>query len=93
MAYNQWPGGLGSQVTTHASANTVEYKYSGAYQYVPVGIPVFLQDMGWNTTCNDPDTEEMLFQKQGDPNISTMYFRWYEAVAYEWFRMMTLGGE
>jgi len=93
MAYNQWPGGLGSQITTHSVANTVEYKYSATYQYVPQGIPKWLQDMGWTTSTNDPDTEEMLFQRQGDEQNSTMYFRWYEAVAYEWFRMMTLGGE
>lgn len=94
VAYAQWPGHTGSQIIPSPVANSVEFKFSAVRQFVPMNVHKFLVDLGWNSPICDPDTLEALYQKaNGDSEMTTTYFRWYEAVAFEWMRMMTLGGE
>ena len=91
MAYNQWPAK--SQIIPVATANEVSFNFSGTPQATPNNVDQFLKKLGWTQNNVDPDNDDELYQKQNDPEISLMHFRWYEAVAYEWYRMMTIGGE
>lgn len=64
-------------------------------------ITEFLNKMMWCVVCQHPDTMEPLFTKQHmgmRPLLAVecdmtegMYFRWYEAVAYEHAQMMSIG--
>jgi hypothetical protein len=90
MAYNQWPSQ--SQIIPKLTANEITLTFSGTQQTTPMNIDKFLKELGWTQNNVDPDNNDELYQKQNDQEISLMHFRWYEAVAYEWYRTMTLGG-
>ena len=56
----------------------------------PPKIQQWLLDVGWSLGPQDPDTYEQLFKKEDEPATNFMYYRWYEAVAYENWKFMTL---
>lgn len=58
----------------------------------PPNVYSFLMQMGWSSGTVHPDTSEPMFQKFSDENISTGYFTWSEAMIYEWFRVLSVGG-
>ncbi len=72
-------------------------------QCCPAVITEFLNKMQWVVATSHPDTGEPLFTKQDmgrrplinkdtDVNLTEgMYFHWYEAVAYEHAKMMSIG--
>ena len=72
-------------------------------QACPAVITEFLNKMNWCVVCQHPDTQEPLFIKQDmgrrplvdserDVDLTEgLYFRWYEAVAYEHAKMMSIG--
>ena len=88
--YDSFP--VASKVTANTTGNGIELYAQPSNHDVPAKIQDFLTGMGWNTGTYDPDTNEQLFQKMSDVDISNYYFRWPEAMAYEWYRMMSLGG-
>ncbi len=72
-------------------------------QCCPAVIVEFLNKMQWAAEGTHPDTSEPLFRKKDmgcrpliDPSndvdlTEAMVFRWYEAVAYEHAKMMSIG--
>jgi len=72
-------------------------------QGCPAVITEFLNKMEWEVIGSHPDTTEPLFIKkdmgrrpvidaENDVNLTEgMLFRWYEAVAYEHAKMMSIG--
>lgn len=72
-------------------------------QEVPAKMVDFLDRMGWATTNNHPESGEWLFhkyppngctdevRKQWDNELQSGYWFWYEAVAYEFTKFMTIG--
>ena len=72
-------------------------------QACPAVITEFLNKMNWVVVGQHPDTTEPLFTKRDmgmrpvidkDKEVDMtegFYFRWYEAVAYEHAKMMSIG--
>ena len=67
----------------------------------PTQVKEWLQGLGWSVATHHPDTGEPLFRKDATknvPNIGTVdltdghYYRWSEAVAWEMFFFMSIGG-
>jgi len=56
----------------------------------PPKLDWWLTKLGWSYAMHDPTTNEQLYTKQSEPAANYMYYRWYEAVAYESFKFMTL---
>lgn len=48
---------------------------------------------GWISSIVDPTTGEPLFASPDSYALDLMYHRWYEAVAYESYLFMTIGGK
>lgn len=70
-------------------------------QACPGVILDFLTKMGWQLMMNHPDTGDPLFQKD-DQGVRTegaektdltegMYFHWYEAIAWEHYKLINIG--
>lgn len=51
-----------------------------------------VEKCGWVPSINDPMTGEPLFMAPSHYELELMYHRWYEAVAYESYLFMTIGG-
>ena len=85
------------------SGATLEINSNTEDQTCPAVITEFLNKMDWIVTCQHPDTHEPLFTKadmgmrplvDAEKKVDLtegMYFRWYEAVAYEHAKMMSIG--
>lgn len=59
---------------------------------VPNGVAEWLVKRGWYSGVQCPDTKQLMYTKSDYQDLAGMYLFWYEACAYEWYRMMTLGG-
>jgi hypothetical protein len=82
-----------TRVTVSTSDNTsAKFDLDFATKNVPPEIDAWLNGLGWGLACNHPDTLEALYQKSGNAVVGTGYFTWNEAVAWEWYMMMSLGG-
>lgn len=90
-----------AEVIPIINGSQVEMSLNMAKHVTPDRIGKLLRTFGWETTVNDPNTGEMLWQKADasigtndhDPNLSNGYWRWYEAVAYEFARFVNIGLE
>ena len=81
-----------TKIVPQNTGNGVEFNQVQDNHAVPMGVDAWLQQLGWGTPCNDPDTTEPLYQKSGNQDVGSKYFKWYEAIAWEWYMMMSLGG-
>jgi hypothetical protein len=88
--YNAWPDS--TRIITTSTSNGIQFDMHHDEHRVPPNIEQFLGELGWTSQCNDPDTREQLYTKVSDLDLSNKHFKWYEAIAYEWYRTMTLGG-
>lgn len=88
MSYNQYPSQ--SLVFMRIFDHSHEAHVQQSPHSVPVKIEDWLLGIGWTYTMQDPNTHEALFQKHGDRDVDTMYYRWYEACAYEFWRFITI---
>lgn len=59
---------------------------------VPSEVDNWLRSRGWTTPSNHPDTGEPLYEKNGDAYASPYLFRWHEAVAWESYIFLSIGG-
>jgi len=83
----------GTTIRTNASGSGVQLELDFDYQDTPPKVDEFLKKVGWSEHySNHPNTQETLYQKIGDEDTQGMYFTWVEAMAYEWYRTITLGG-
>ena len=85
------------------SGATLGLKHNDEEQVCPAVITEFLNKMNWLVACQHPDTQEPLFTKadmgmrplinaEQEVNLTEgMIFRWYEAVAYEHAKMVSIG--
>lgn len=88
MSYNQYPS------KTDLSLSVIDDKVTSDIIFTPHEAPVKVQDFlfkcGWSFQMHDPNTDEPLYVKTDEPATMHMSYRWYEAVAYESFKFMTL---
>ena len=86
MSYMGAPSG--TRIVANSSGNNVQMEMQFDYEDTPAKVDQFLKKLGWTEHfTNHPDT-----QKIGDVDTENMYFSWIEAMGYEWYRMITLGG-
>jgi hypothetical protein len=89
--FRNWPDS--TKVMAEATtSNNIQLFSKHEKEETPTDIKNFLAGLGWQATMKHPDNEDDLWSKPGDMEIASFYFRWYEAVAYEWYRMLTIGG-
>lgn len=88
MSYNQYP----DRGSVNLPMNEVSHKldFDVTSHAAPPKIEAWLLTLGWTYSVQDPTNYEQLFQKAGEDATEHMYYRWYEAVAYESFKFMTL---
>lgn len=77
--------------------NAVEMQIQFDQHGVPTRVEKLLTNLGWTFVANDPDTTEKLFHKENanmggdyDPDLDN-YWRWYEAMAYEFGKFIDIG--
>ncbi len=82
-----------TKITTQVggSQNEVRLNLQWDTQDVPEDIEKWLLAAGWTGGNYCPDTNQELFTNF-EKTKNTSYFFWYEAVSYEYFWMMTIGG-
>lgn len=55
----------------------------------PLDVDGWLMDIGWHSHSTCPDTGQKLYiRAEGDPH----HWTWTEAIAYETYKFLTLGG-
>lgn len=83
-----------TKITIFTTDNTsCQFNFDAPQHNVPVEVSTWLNELGWGSPCTHPDTGEQLYQKAGHAgSIGISYFTWSEAVAWEWYMMMSLGG-
>lgn len=59
---------------------------------LPQEVSSWLCSKGWSMSGHDPDTMEPLFIPPSNYKTSLLFYKWFEAIAYEYFWMMTIGG-
>ena len=59
-------------------------------QECPQVIKNLLYELGWNASISDPNSGELLFQKTMEFQTEGQYFRWYEAVAWEFYKFIKI---
>jgi hypothetical protein len=94
VSYNQYPAKDEIIVTIHENSTgigqVVEHEVRITPHDAPPKIDDFLIKVGWTMQMHDPSTMEPLYVKTDEPATQHMSFRWYEAIAYESFKFMTL---
>lgn len=88
MSYNQYPDK--DQMMLSTSDNKITIEPNRIPHDCPDQINAFLLNCGWVCSHYDPNTHEPLFQKANELAAQSMYYRWYEAMAYEFWRFVTL---
>jgi hypothetical protein len=96
-----WSTPVGTQVEVSGSGASLTLSLKKDDHECPPRILEFLKMLGWQDFNTCPDTGECLLTKndeihneQGSIENGThgYYYRWYEAIAYEYYKMMTIGG-
>ena len=91
MSYMGAPSG--TRIVANSTGNNVQMEMQFDYEDTPHKIDEFLKKLGWTEHfSNHPDTQATVYQKVNDTETENMYFSWAEAMAYVWYRMLTLGG-
>lgn len=88
MATVDWP--RGQELLLSTSDNKITIHPQVQTQGCPAKVMAFLYDLGWSQSATHPDTSEPLWQKHGEPDTDGMYYKWYEAVSYEFYKFVTL---
>lgn len=78
--------------TISPSTGTLALEVDFQEHLVPNGVAEWLVKRGWYSGVSCPDTKQLMYTKNDSQDIAGMYLYWYEACAYEWYRMMSLGG-
>ena len=101
--FNQLP--RGTETTPVVNGNDLQFDIQHQSREVPETQKDFLDRLGWTSAGYHPDTMEELFRKQPpadcsegkrrawDNELMTGYWYWYEAVAYEFTKFMTIGDD
>ncbi len=94
--YPQFP----STVTVQPllNGNQISMDVLTPQQTEPERVIKLLSNLGWKEIGTDPNNGEGLYQKE-DPNmgvghdadLTTKYWRWYEAMAYEFAKFVNVG--
>lgn len=94
MSYNQYPSELKVDMVmtpdVSSDGQVITHNVTVTCHDAPPKIDDWLIKLGWALGVHDPSTMEPLYTKQDEPAANHMYYRWYEAVAYESFKFMTL---
>lgn len=94
MSYSQYPTEPSITLDIKEDVSSDHQVIAHNVIYTPHDAPPKIDDwlvkLGWSYAMNDPVTQEQLYTKQDEPAANHMYYRWYEAVAYESFKFMTL---
>jgi hypothetical protein len=87
MSFESWP--TSSAIVSNTDGRSITLGLQVPSHDAPPEIQSWLLNTReWKTSCACPDTTEPLYQK---PSLSHLHFRWYEAVAFEFFQFINLG--
>lgn len=89
MSYNSFPQESG--LRTGSTSGDISIYVDKPDHVAPTDVHEFLTTHGWTDYGNDPNSGEALYCLDGNFNGVT-YYRWYEAMAYEFYKFITLGG-
>lgn len=99
IVYTQYPSATEVKPQVTPDARAVEMQIDFATHKVPERVLKLLKNLGWTEVGSDPDTGEDLFHKENpsmggdyDPDLN-LYWRWYEAMAYEFGKFIDIGME
>ena len=94
MSYSQYPNEMQIAIEVKedvsSDSQVITHKVTATCQAAPPKVETWLLTVGWVLAVQDPSTYEQLYTKQDEPAADYMYYRWYEAVAYENWKFMTL---
>lgn len=91
MAYAIHPHGSHLSASNSNSGDLVLSMSPQAEHITPREVDEWLREIGWICNGVDPNNGAILYTKESI-TTNARYFAWYEAVAYETFRFLTLGG-
>ena len=91
MAYPSFPDP--TSIRTGSTSGSITLDLHTPTHVTPNDVDTWLKANRWHSPCTDPDSGEVLYQKHSTPECNGAYFRWYEAVAYECYRFLSIGGE
>ena len=87
-----------TEIKPSLNGDSVSMSINVAPHDAPERIVKLLSNLGWKEIGTDPDTIEPLFQKENaamgidwDADLSSKYWRWYEAMAYEFGKFVNVG--
>ncbi len=86
-----------TSVNVNASGNGIDMSLTFGRHEAPERVVKLLNNLGWTSCGNDPDTQEPLYNKSnpgmgGDyDNDLSKSWRWYEAMAYEFGKFIDIG--
>ena len=94
--YSQFP--TETKVQPMVNGEGVEMNIVVAKQVEPERVVKLLNNLGWKEIGICPDTGESLYQKSNpnmggdfDSDLANYYWRWYEAMAYEFGKFINIG--
>ena len=88
MATQNWPQGQELHLST--SDNKITIQPQVQQQDCPTKIEELLRNLGWVQATTHPDTFEPMWQKTAEEDTEGMYYKWYEAMAYEFYKFVTI---
>jgi len=84
-----------TEIRITPSGSTYDIRVETSPEAVPPDIVKFLEEAGWKQFNFHPDTTEPLFEKKvtgiNAGYEETIHCRWSEAMAYEFYRFLTIG--
>ncbi len=85
-----------TRVSIVPSGSTYDITLDVPEEQVPLDVNKFLKDAGWQQYNFHTETREPIYEKaitEVSGLEQTHYCRWSEAMAYEFYRFLTIGGE
>lgn len=92
MSWTSLP--MPTRVSITPSGSTYDITIDAPDEQVPLNVDKFLKEAGWEQFNFHTDTREPIYEKaiaEASGLEQKYYCRWSEAVAYEFYRFLTIG--
>lgn len=90
--YHVLPGYTRIEFVHGSQSDSLQANVVGPTQDTPEDVDEWLKAGGWTVAGKDYDNQLALYQNH-QKTKGAGYFYWYEAIAYEHFWFMTVGGK
>ncbi len=102
---NNYPTSPEVRCTPGGTPNGMQFEITMPQVCVPAKCEQLLFKLGWTVRTSNPDTQEMLYykcppndatdeiKKGWDFDLQNGYWHWYEAMAYEFGKFMSIGDD